>query len=200
MQEQANEIRRAMRPVAEAFEVLQVPYAVVGSVAGLTHGYSRFTQDVDVVAFLAEDVVAEFVSRLDADYYVDEITIRDAIRHCKSFNLICNENGYKIDVFVPEPTDWQKQLLARCEPEQMADVGNDPAFVIQSAEDLVLSKLCWFRMAGETSERQWEDVLGVLKMGCFDLDIKYLERWARELNVSDLLDKALDESGVVKKS
>lgn len=184
-----------MKPVADAFESLGVPYAVVGSVAGLSHGYSRYTMDVDTVAFLTLEAVSEFVARLQNDYYVDDGAIREAIRHHRSFNLICNANGFKIDVFIPEPSEWQKQVVARSEQERM-DGMSEPAFVIESAEDLVLSKLRWFRLTNGTSERQWNDVLGVLKVNCFDIDIEYLERWAKELRVDDLLARAFDESGI----
>lgn len=184
-----------MRPVAEAFESLGVPYAVVGSVAGLTHGFSRYTQDIDTIAFLREEVVEGFVEQLRQKYYVYEPGIREAIRHHRSFNLVSLENAYKIDIFVPQPTEWQKQVIARTENERMDDT-EEPAFVIQSLEDLALSKLRWFRMTDETSERQWFDVLGVLKMNCFDIDIEYLEHWAKELRVDDLLTRALDESGI----
>lgn len=194
MQIQSGEIRRAMKPVADALDELNIAYAVVGSVAGLTHGFSRFTMDIDIVAFITEDVVTRFTARLQADYYVDEVSILDAIRHRQSFNLICNANGFRIDVFVPARDAWQKEVMRRREPEAMDE--EQSAFYVQSAEDLALSKLRWYRMTNETSERQWKDALGVLKMQCFDMDIDYLERWAREIGVADLLDRALDEAGL----
>lgn len=48
-------------------------------------------------------------------------------------------------------------------------------------------------MGGEVSERQWRDVLGVIKIQADKLDEAYLRRWARVLNVSDLLERALEE-------
>lgn len=35
--------------------------------------------------------------------------------------------------------------------------------VVEALEQLVLAKLEWFRAGGEVSERQWGDVVGVLK-------------------------------------
>jgi hypothetical protein len=50
-------------------------------------------------------------------------------------------------------------------------------------------------MGGEVSERQWRDILGVLKTRAGELDLGYLRQWAGELKVSDLLDLALKEAG-----
>ena len=48
-------------------------------------------------------------------------------------------------------------------------------------------------MGGEVSERQWRDVLGVMKTQGTRLDEGYLRRWAAELEVSDLLERAFSE-------
>ncbi len=63
-------------------------------------------------------------------------------------------------------------------------------FPVASAEDTVLAKLEWFRRGGETSERQWWDILGILRVTT-GLDRAYLRRWADSLGVTDLLDRAL---------
>jgi hypothetical protein len=49
-------------------------------------------------------------------------------------------------------------------------------------------------MGGEVSDRQWRDILGVLKTRAGELDLDYLQKWANELKVSDLLERALGES------
>jgi hypothetical protein len=66
---------------------------------------------------------------------------------------------------------------------------------VTSPEDIILAKLEWYRMGGEVSERQWRDVLGVLKTRQGELDLSYLGKWAKELGVSDLLERALSEAG-----
>jgi hypothetical protein len=63
-----------------------------------------------------------------------------------------------------------------------------------SAEDTILSKLEWYRMGGEVSDRQWRDILGVLKTRAGELELDYMRKWAHELKVSDLLESALKES------
>ncbi len=64
----------------------------------------------------------------------------------------------------------------------------------ESAEDTILSKLEWYRQGGEVSERQWRDVLGVLRARAGALDLDYLRSWGKELKVSDLLEQLLEES------
>ncbi len=53
-----------------------------------------------------------------------------------------------------------------------------------------LHKLAWYRLGNEVSDRQWGDLLGLLKVQSGSLDREYLERWARLLNISDLLSRA----------
>jgi hypothetical protein len=66
---------------------------------------------------------------------------------------------------------------------------------VASAEDTILAKLEWYRSGGEVSERQWLDVLGVLKVQAGWLDIHYLRNMAAELGVDDLLERAFEEAG-----
>ena len=47
------------------------------------------------------------------------------------------------------------------------------------------------RLGGQVSERQWLDILGVLKTRAWELDLAYLEKWAADINVTDLLERAL---------
>ena len=56
-----------------------------------------------------------------------------------------------------------------------------------------MAKLEWFDRGGRVSERQWGDVLGVLRVQGETLDIEYLRQWADELGLAELLDRALDE-------
>jgi hypothetical protein len=48
------------------------------------------------------------------------------------------------------------------------------------------------------SDRQWNDILGVLKVQGTNLDMAYLQRWAAALKVSDLLERALVDAGLAE--
>ena len=71
-----------------------------------------------------------------------------------------------------------------------------PEFFICSKEDIILQKLQWYESGGGVSERQWLDVLGVIKVQADSLDKEYLTRWSKELGIVELLQKAFRESGV----
>ena len=75
-------------------------------------------------------------------------------------------------------------------------MANDPErkAYVTTAEDIVLAKLEWYRLGGGVSDRQWRDILGVLKVQAGRLDLDYLQEWAVELGVADLLQRASKES------
>jgi hypothetical protein len=65
---------------------------------------------------------------------------------------------------------------------------------VASAEDTILRKLDWYRAGGESSERQWNDLLGICRTAKERLDFNYLHRWASYLKLDDLLERLLAES------
>lgn len=181
--------------VAEALEALGVSYLVGGSYASITHGIVRSTLDVDFVADLHPQHIAPFVTALAAEFYADADSMLDAIQHrdsLSSFNLIHHATMLKVDVFILRSRPFDQASFARRRATVITREPERSAWV-SSAEDIILAKLEWFRMGGETSERQWRDVLGVVKVQQAKLDEDYLREWAAVLEVSDLLDRALAE-------
>ena len=65
---------------------------------------------------------------------------------------------------------------------------------IATAEDIILAKLEWYRLGNEVSERQWNDVLGLLRLQGAALDLAYLRSSAADLGIADLLDRARREA------
>lgn len=196
-------IKRSMEIIGRALEKAAVPYVVVGSVAGLAHGYGRATIDVDVLAEIDESAVQTFVEAVqsvrdetdDERYFIDDEMIRSAIQQQSSFNVFDFETGLKIDIFVSRRCAFDREVMARREMETMSD-GSTPAFYVQTAEDLILSKIQWFELGNRVSDRQWNDIKAVLKVNQFVLDFAYLDHWATQLNITELLQKALHEAGL----
>jgi hypothetical protein len=176
--------------VIEALVDLGVPYLIGGSLASAVHGVARATADADLVADLHLEHAEPLAQALGDAFYVDVEAIRDAIRHRSSFNVIHLETVFKVDVFVNKQRPFDQ---AQFERRAAQIVATDPerSVYVASAEDTVLTKLEWYRLGNEVSDRQWRDVLGVLKVQGERLDEAYLRRWARALSVEDLLEKAL---------
>jgi hypothetical protein len=74
--------------------------------------------------------------------------------------------------------------------------GSERPFNIASPEGTILNKLEWYKMGGGVSDRQWNDILGVLKIRGTMLDMQYLKRWAAVLDISNLLERALEDAGL----
>lgn len=179
--------------VIEAFERLQIPYLVGGSMASALYGVARSTLDADIVADIHPEQAGALIKALGDDFYADDEMILGAIRHRSSFNLIHLETMFKVDVFIRKERPFDRIQFERRLEQVFADNPERKAF-ITSAEDIILVKLEWYRLGGEVSDRQWRDILGVLKVQAGGLDLDYLKRWADELKVLDLLQRALKES------
>jgi hypothetical protein len=181
--------------VTATLEKLGVRYLIGGSLASTVHGMVRTTQDSDIVAEMRPEHVESFVRALENEFYIDEESITSAVAQHTSFNIIHRESMFKVDVFVPVLRPFVREQLSRARKQVFA-VEPQVEALVATAEDTLLAKLEWYRMGGEVSERQWRDVLGILKIQAGNLDLSYLRQWAKELNVSDLLERALTESTI----
>jgi hypothetical protein len=190
----APEFVQALTPVVEALERLGVRHYVAGSVASAAHGVPRASVDADVVADLRSEHAEPLARRLAGEFYVSEDRVRDAIVRRRSFNVIHLATMFKVDVFVTKGRPFDTECLGRARPEPLP--GATRPFFMATPEDVLLAKLEWFRSGGESSERQWTDVVGLLKArGPEGLDREYLERWARAVGVRDLLERAIRDAG-----
>jgi hypothetical protein len=55
----------------------------------------------------------------------------------------------------------------------------------------VLNKLLWYWQDQIESVKQWRDTQSIIRVQGNALDLGYLRRWVAELNIGDLLERAL---------
>jgi hypothetical protein len=190
----APDILAALGPVVDALQTLSVPYSVAGSVASSAHGIARSTLDVDIVADLRPVHVAPLFASLRDAFYIDQDAVRDAVLRRSMFNVIHLETMLKVDVYVLTARPYDRESFRRRRPTPLEDRNDARQFDLDAAEDTILHKLEWYRAGGEVSERQWGDVVGVLKVQAGALDLAYLQKWAEELQISDLLERAMRDA------
>ncbi|HEY0556553.1 MAG TPA: hypothetical protein VGG20_20025, partial [Thermoanaerobaculia bacterium] len=138
--------------------------------------------------------VQPFVAGVSEAFYVSPERVAQAVSRRSSFNLVHNGTGIKVDVFLlkADPMSLQEMTRRKTFPVS-GSLGSSLQFA--SAEDTILQKLHWFLIGNRVSERQWNDVLGVLKIQRKNLDFEYLKDWARRIEVEDLLRQAYEDAG-----
>ncbi|MBL8733728.1 MAG: hypothetical protein JNN13_15255 [Planctomycetes bacterium] len=183
----------ALGPVAALFDRLGITWHVGGSVASTTFGTARSTLDVDIAADVRLEHVDAIVAALRVDYYADGDLIRDAVRHRTCFNLLYLRAYFKVDIFVPPDTRYARMAMSRSVRRELR-VGDVAAvFPFATPEDVALHKLDWWQQAGG-SERQWADLMGLLRAQRGRLDLAYLREWAAALGLTAEIEQALHEA------
>jgi len=177
-----------MQIMATFFETHAIPYRVVGSLASMAFGEPRFTNDIDIAAELTLHHVPDLCRAFPAsDYYLSEPAVRDAIRRKSQFNIIHPASGLKVDVFIPDDSEF-----ARTESTRARRITSEGAYSawFGSPEDIILNKLVYFREGG--SEKHLRDIAGMMKLLQHKLDRDYINLWSVKLGVSSEWQLAVD--------
>ena len=179
--------------IAQEFERMNILYYVGGSLASSLHGIPRSTQDVDIVADIKDEHIPHFFKTFETGFYIDADMIKDAIHRQTSFNIIHLATMFKVDIFILKKDKNSLEEMNRRKQYQISDSPGQMLF-LASAEDIIIHKLYWFKPGRGVSDRQWNDVLGVLRVQYDNLDNIYLEHAAVQLGVMALLQKAYEEA------
>jgi hypothetical protein len=172
---------------------MEIPYAVGGSVASSAHGMPRTTMDGDVVVDVKPEQIAELVESLQPEFYADAEMMRDAFRLGRACTVIHYSSAFKFDLFPVARDEYSRVAFARRMDGTVHSLGHPVECSSATPEDMILSKLDWFRRGGETSKQPWTDLRGIVEVSGPKLDLAYLRRWAAHLRVGDLLDRLLAE-------
>lgn len=189
------------RKIADILEPLGISYVVGGSVASSLLGENRATQDLDLVINISPEQAPQLISAMSGEFFISESAVFEAIAKAESapressFNVIYLPSIEKADIFVMSNDPFSVSTMNRRQLH-VASAESEKGIYIYSPEDIILQKLCWYKLTGGVSETQWRDVLGVLKVQGERLNFNYLSLWGETLKVADLLTIALQQSGL----
>jgi hypothetical protein len=173
------------------FESLEIPYYITGGVAAIAYGEPRTTQDLDVVLSIQRADISELVHALEkAGFYVPGV--EDVVSgRMQTLQITHIESIARADLVIAAGDEFDRIKFER---RQQYEIPGGVEVYLASPEDVILNKIRWGQRS--QSEKQWRDVLGILKTQGEDLDYAYLIQWASRLNILDLLSQARIEAGV----
>lgn len=177
--------RDLLRSIVGLLDAIGIPYMVVGSFASSTYGEPRSTYDLDLVVDPSREQLDRLLARLDPDhYYVDADVARDALRRRSMFNIIEIETAWKLDLVIRQARPFSIEELAR--RQRISIIGVEVAAA--TPEDTIIAKLEWAQRGA--SDRQLDDVAGILRITGATLDLEYIERWVDALGLADTWKRA----------
>jgi hypothetical protein len=171
---------------------LNIAYYVGGGIASTIHGEPRTTRDLDLIIQVQAEIFEQLVAALEAiGFYCPPGAVEEILRGSgKVLSITHMETLANADLAIMGNSAFERSQLARKFRFQFEGT----EFWLCSAKDIILQKLVWGRRS--QSEKQWRDVLGVLKVQVETLDYGYLAEWAAELGVLEALNQAMVEAGV----
>ncbi len=168
----------------------QIDYMVTGSIVSSLQGEPRSTHDVDIVVSVKESSIPALIKAFPPpQYYLDAISIKEAIDHKSMFNLIDTIEGDKTDFWILTDEPFDKSRFERKYEENVFGF----KMKISKPEDTILAKLRWAKLSGG-SEKQFTDALRVYEVQYEILDLIYLQNWVNQLQVNELWNKLKDEA------
>lgn len=153
---------------------------LTGSYASSVHGVPRATRDIDIIIFPTRDQLTRMIEQFPGtSYYAELDDALDALRRRTQFNVIDHATGWKVDFIIPPLSEFNVEEFERRRPLDVEGV----ALFVASPEDIVVAKLQWAK-AG-SSERQLDDAANVVRSQGADLNLQYVERWVRKLELEE---------------
>ena len=178
------ELFELLQKIVVIFEHLQIRYLVTGSVASMAYGEPRLTNDIDVVAGIEEQHVADLLKAFPADeFYISENMVREAIHYHGQFNIIHPASGLKVDVIIKQNTPFDNSRFKRMQRIHPAD-SYQANFA--APEDVIIKKMEYYGEGG--SEKHLRDITGILKISGELVDRDYISEWAKRLGLPEIWD------------
>lgn len=175
-----NEEIELLKDIARRLEDAGIEYMMTGSMALAFYSTPRMTRDIDIILQVSYADVGKIVALFKKDFYIDENSVRQAVRDQSMFNIIHNESVIKVDFIIRKDEEYRKEEFLR--KRKITIEGFQVSIV--SPEDLILSKLVWAKTS--QSALQLRDVKQMM-LNAKQIDHEYLTKWSKTLGVEELL-------------
>lgn len=185
------EFQNLLKKIANKLEKFNIDYCVTGGYAVSLWGRPRSTFDIDVVVQLEAEKIIPLVKHLrllSKAGYIEEATAKEAVERGGEFNYIHSESGIKVDFWVIKKND--KIGMSELKRKIKKNIDGQKIYFI-SPEDLILSKLRWFKETEST--RHLEDAKSIIKISKNKIDINYLKAEAGKQDTIDIFNKILEK-------
>jgi hypothetical protein len=177
--------------LAQILNAANIPYYITGGVAAIAHGEPRATIDLDVVISIDLADLPALAANFEAQgFYVAglEDVMAGSLRCLNITHLETIEN---VDLMISGREEYD---LIKFERTTMYNISGTGEVSIASPEDVIISKLIWRKES--QSDKQWRDILGILKVQQEKLDFGYLQQWVERFNLAPDWQRAKVEAGV----
>ncbi len=192
-----GDLQAFARAVIALLDVLDIPYAIGGSVAAMEYGEPRLTLDIDLMVDAGRPQLAALVEAIERwDLYITplEVILESDVPYGKPFNIIDGGTGSRADCYVVRRTGLDPVAMGRRQ-NRMWDLASGSHAWFLAPEDVILFKLVYYRDGGLVARKHPIDIAKIIAITGADLDTDYLEQWAARLEVLDLW-QALCDPGV----
>ena len=167
--------------VCETLNKLKIEYMITGAYAVSFYGRPRTTHDIDINISISKEDIKKIYNAFKDSFYISEEQIEEAIKYQSMFNIIHNETIDKVDFWILKDDEFDKEKFRRKKKE----VVSGKAIFISSPEDVILSKLDWYKKSD--IQKHYDDVSGIFEIQQRNLDIDYVKKWAEKLSFLSIL-------------
>lgn len=174
-----NEELELLKWVAAGLKSVGIEYMMTGSMAMALYAMPRMTRDIDIIVQISPLDIDTILDLFRYDFYIEEESVRSAVKNRGMFNIIHNDSIIKVDLIILKNEAYRIEEFSR---RKQIRIEETTVFVV-TPEDLILSKLVWSERS--QSGLQLRDVRQIL-FHVKELDLLYLEKWSKILGVDDL--------------
>ena len=171
--------------IADRLNAIGLKWMTTGSIAAMTYGEYRVTNDVDLVVVLVPSDVAKITAAFPLEEFycppADVIGEEAAREEHGHFNLIHHETGFKADIYIASKDSLNQWGFQRRHEVQF----EGSVLWIAPPEYVIIGKLEFFREGG--SEKHLRDIHGMLAMT--EVDRVFLEKEIARRGLQDAWQK-----------